>query len=413
MATVDGDEQGVLTDFIEPIETKTVSHTVSVVCQLKTSERKNERLSAAIKSWQAIADRMSELMPSYRDHQWEAYLPEHREAVRREFPTSGHGIEGLTSKTAYQAAYKVAEAFKSWKGNGKPSDENPRGRFGEGRYARFAGPNVSISKNDGNYGLKVGLEPYNPEWFGINAGDYQRGYLDRIIDGDDPLSSGTAEIHLSDDGTARVHLTVTEDIEVYKVGEVPRWCGVDLGENTIYALAVIEEDEDADENEPAVKDVEMHSGREFRHHRKRLTRKRDERSAAGDLAGVRECRGQRERYTDHVTHVATREIVDIARQHAPCGIAIENLTGYRTSAADPIHDWPTAQLREKLLYKAQEVGLPVREINPADTSVTCRKCGQKNIDARDGDRFACRRCGYEVHADVNAAINIGCKSLQR
>lgn len=28
------------------------------------------------------------------------------------------------------------------------------------------------------------------------------------------------------------------------------------------------------------------------------------------------------------------------------------------------------------------------------------------MDARSGETFHCRRCDYEVHADVNAAINI-------
>jgi putative transposase len=39
-------------------------------------------------------------------------------------------------------------------------------------------------------------------------------------------------------------------------------------------------------------------------------------------------------------------------------------------------------------------------------SSSCRKCGETNPAMRDGDAFECWGCGYEVHADVNAAINI-------
>lgn len=36
----------------------------------------------------------------------------------------------------------------------------------------------------------------------------------------------------------------------------------------------------------------------------------------------------------------------------------------------------------------------------------CRECGETNPQFRDGDDFGCWECGYEVHTDLNAAINI-------
>lgn len=63
-------------------------------------------------------------------------------------------------------------------------------------------------------------------------------------------------------------------------------------------------------------------------------------------------------------------------------------------------------LQEKIAYKATAEGIPVETVNPRDTSITCRKCGQAVLEFRDGADFACRVCGYEVHADVNGAINI-------
>lgn len=58
------------------------------------------------------------------------------------------------------------------------------------------------------------------------------------------------------------------------------------------------------------------------------------------------------------------------------------------------------------MYKAIEAGIPVTTVDPAGTSDSCRQCGAENPAFRDGDLFECWECGYEVHADVNAAINI-------
>ncbi|MEZ3118224.1 transposase [Halobaculum sp. MBLA0147] len=63
-------------------------------------------------------------------------------------------------------------------------------------------------------------------------------------------------------------------------------------------------------------------------------------------------------------------------------------------------------LTRQLAYKATEAGLPVEAVEPAGTSVTCRQCGASDPAFRDGVDFECLACGYEVHADVNAAINI-------
>lgn len=150
----------------------------------------------------------------------------------------------------------------------------------------------------------------------------------------------------------------------------------------------------------------MEPGREFRHYRDRLDEKRRRLGQQGDLRGVRACRGDRERYTEWVCHNASRAIVDLAVEHAPCRIHLEDLTHYRQSASDPIHDWPFAQLQEQILYKATGAGIPIEMVDPRNTSVTCRKCGQTTPEFRDGSDFSCRWCGYEIHADVNAAINI-------
>ena len=121
---------------------------------------------------------------------------------------------------------------------------------------------------------------------------------------------------------------------------------------------------------------------------------------------------ERERYTEQVLHPSSCGIVDLATDLAPAVIALEELTGYRETAAEPIHDWPFALLQEMIAYKAKAAGILVEMVNPAYTNVTCRQCSQTNREYRDGTEFHCTRCGYEVHADVNAAINLAMRWLK-
>ncbi len=58
----------------------------------------------------------------------------------------------------------------------------------------------------------------------------------------------------------------------------------------------------------------------------------------------------------------------------------------------------------------------VRQINPAYTSRRCSKCGFTHEDNRPHtkgkDEFGCLKYGYDIHADYNAAKNIGLKYLR-
>lgn len=46
------------------------------------------------------------------------------------------------------------------------------------------------------------------------------------------------------------------------------------------------------------------------------------------------------------------------------------------------------------------------KVNPAYTSRKCSRCGHIEKANRQGDKFKCKKCGLEEHADVNAAKNI-------
>nr|WP_232794552.1 MULTISPECIES: transposase [Haloarcula] len=53
-------------------------------------------------------------------------------------------------------------------------------------------------------------------------------------------------------------------------------------------------------------------------------------------------------------------------------------------------------------------------VHPAYTSQRCSHadCGFTHEDNRDGDEFACQKCGKELHSDYNAARNIAHRYVQ-
>lgn len=386
MATTE--TQQTLVDYAAGTGTEEVTQTV--VLPLETSERKTAKVRTAVEEFQAMCAYMGNMMASIPPHERIPNNPTLYRMLTREFPTDERKV---AAKVAQAASRHVAAAYQSRRARGGGGE---RPTFGDGNYFMVDNQRVTIVENDRGFGLKVNFIPYEPEWFHISPRPYVREYLERVTDGG--AKYGTIEVRLSDDGRLAAHMPISWDVDVYKPKDVTTTVGVDIGENVIYAAAVVDTD--------GVAAVEMESGSEFRHYRQRLQRKRERLGEQGDLRGLKKCRDEQRRYTEQVLDTASRGIVDLAVEHKPAAIQIENLTHYRRTARDPIHDWPFALLQEKIAYKAKAEGIPVTAVEPRNTSITCRKCGQTNAEYRNGDEFKCTRCGYEVHADVNAAINI-------
>ena len=68
----------------------------------------------------------------------------------------------------------------------------------------------------------------------------------------------------------------------------------------------------------------------------------------------------------------------------------------------------------QITYRAKAEGITVEVVNPAYTSQQCShtECGFTHEGNRDGDEFACLKCGKELHSDYNAARNIAMRYLQ-
>jgi IS605 OrfB family transposase len=156
---------------------------------------------------------------------------------------------------------------------------------------------------------------------------------------------------------------------------------------------------------------EAREGRLFK--LRRALQKKGSKSAKRHL---KKLRGSSARFRRDCDHVLSKQIVMIAAPGATQ--VLENLTDIRkptnvkrkTQTSRRIHSWSFRQLKDYFGYKAEERGCTVVVVDPRHKAQTCSCCGhQARNNRRSRGRFVCRSCGYELHADLNAAINIAAK----
>jgi IS605 OrfB family transposase len=122
------------------------------------------------------------------------------------------------------------------------------------------------------------------------------------------------------------------------------------------------------------------------------------------------------RWMQDELHRASNQILEEACDHNCTHIAFENLTDIRTrmAGAKRFHAWAFRQLSQYVEYKAEMVGIEVKQVSPAYTSQRCSSCGfTHESNRRSKHQFVCQKCGYELNADYNASKNIARKLLKR
>ena len=113
------------------------------------------------------------------------------------------------------------------------------------------------------------------------------------------------------------------------------------------------------------------------------------------------------RFRDTANHKYSRELINYALKNN-CGVIhMEDLTGITSNADRFLKNWSYYDLQTKIKYKAEEVGIEVVSVPPANTSRRCSRCGYIDADNRKVQaKFKCLNCGYEANADYNASQNI-------
>lgn len=155
--------------------------------------------------------------------------------------------------------------------------------------------------------------------------------------------------------------------------------------------------------------------------REAAARRRGSKRYAKSRRRAAACKSKAARIRKHWNHEATTALV--RRFGVVC---IEDLkTANMTASARGTVEEPGRNVRQKsglnrsilehgwyqfevfLSYKLAATGGDLVKVNPRNTSRKCSNCG--SIDARNRENqanFRCVECGYEIHADHNAAINI-------
>jgi len=160
----------------------------------------------------------------------------------------------------------------------------------------------------------------------------------------------------------------------------------------------------------------QYSGERVKSCRRRYRQLRKTLESHGKKSAMRRLRAIRHkvtRFCHHVNHCVSKLLVARALTTGKA-IALESLDGilerdhsWAREARWALNCWAFAHLRRCITYKAQDVGLPVVLVDPRNTSRTCSSCGHCDKgNRRSQSKFVCQKCGFEVNADINAAINI-------
>jgi putative transposase len=75
-----------------------------------------------------------------------------------------------------------------------------------------------------------------------------------------------------------------------------------------------------------------------------------------------------------------------------------------------LQDAALGRLAYRICVKAEEAGRRVWLVDPKHSSTSCADCGHTEAaNRKTRDRFCCRQCGWEDHADTNASVVIAAR----
>jgi len=118
-----------------------------------------------------------------------------------------------------------------------------------------------------------------------------------------------------------------------------------------------------------------------------------------------------------INHCIAKQIVKDLEKGTT--IVLEKLTGIRGGATKfrkpqrkEVNKWNFFQFEQFLTYKAMAKGCQVVYVDARYTSQRCSKCGHIHKGNRQNQsNFKCRKCGFQLNADLNASKNIVLKYL--
>jgi putative transposase len=334
------------------------------------------------------------------DHAWQGdYKTTSKAKLQEETYDDVRDQTRLHANLVQNARNKAADAVQSavarWKQNkcaGKPHFSTPTVVYDK-RCATFHDGSVSLATVDGRININYVLPDADRDT------PHSR-YLDN-----DAYEVTGAELHHKHDEWF-LHLRTKAEVE----SDTPEQAttgnstvlGVDLGVNHLAVTST----------------GVFWSGHEFDHWRREYEKRRASLQRCGSRHAHENIQSVGRKETGRFTmmlHRIANGIIGEAVETGCTVIAFENLTGIRDRLSGPSwgHKWAFERLYEYVAYKAEPRGIAVEQVDPENTSRRCSHCGFTHPDNRNGEDFECLNCGYENHADYNAAKNIGLRYLRR
>lgn len=229
-------------------------------------------------------------------------------------------------------------------------------------------------------------------------GDYQRELLD---DGDYEWRSATLSYR---SGDFYLNITIRKPTSYISTGIV---MGVDLGVNNL-----------------AVTSTGQFFDAGFYNWKRngffRTKRSLQSKGTRGAKRVLRRNKQRENRFADDYIHCVAKALVQEARDHNVDTIVFEQLDHIRDRMASAnnrtkrqMHTWAFDKLQHYVTYKAADVGIRVDFQDARYTSQKCSRCGHIKGANRNGSRFHCRSCDYQLNADYNAAKNIGLNYIDK
>lgn len=179
-----------------------------------------------------------------------------------------------------------------------------------------------------------------------------------------------------------------------------RWIGVDLN-TTGHAVVAAE----------LMSGKVMKLGKMMKYYRSSSTKNCTKLYREGKLWKLKKVKSREKKEFKASLNKIARQIVSFAESTC-AGIKFEKLFSHRFLYQREVEDsyefsfenGSFVSLLHLVEKRALSRGIPVRYVNPSQTSKRCSRCGERGRRVRK--RFACPHCGSVIHADVNAAFNI-------
>lgn len=303
----------------------------------------------------------------------------------------------LSSQHAILAAHQAADAVtgcreqqSDGKSVSKPSFSSPTITYDSRTMTLFENNEVSLTTIEGRIRCSL-LLPRDKD-------GYQWRFLENdrweVTESTLTVQNGTYYLHI---GFRRPCTDVEQAAQADETTGDGTVLGIDLGVNNLAVTSTglfVSGDELA------------HWQREYEHRRGSLQRC-GSRWAHENMQSIG--RTERTRYTI-LLHKAANEVLEEARANECSHIAFEDLTDIRERLPDAKwqHRWAFKKLFDYVQYKAIPYGIHVTQVPSEYSSQRCSRsdCGYTHPDNRDQSSFCCQKCGYEIHADYNAAKNI-------